>query len=107
VPAMGDSITEGTVAAVLKQPGVARPGRTGEAPAARGRPGLGARARRATRRRARRPFSTPHAPARHPGDAVAEDDVIAQIETDKARGGGGAGVQEGQAGGWRHPAHWA
>ena len=54
---MGESMSEGTIAVVLKKPG---------APA----PGAG---------------PAPHAltQARPPGDAVAIDEVIAQIETDK------------------------
>ena len=46
VPSMGDSITEGAIAAIVKQP----------------------------------------------GESVATDETIAQIETDKARGGGGVCV---------------
>ena len=57
VPSMGESMTEGTIAVVLKQPG--------------------ALSRR--RLRAARVLTQ----ARPPGDAVAVDEVIAQIETDK------------------------
>jgi hypothetical protein len=57
VPSMGESMTEGTIAVVLKKPGAL----------------------------ACREACAPHAltQARPPGDAVAVDEVIAQIETDK------------------------
>jgi hypothetical protein len=68
-PPMGDSVSEGSIAAVLKQPG----GGVGD--------GDGCPAPRRPNPPARPAPTASHAPAA--GDAVKEDDVIAQIETDK------------------------